>query len=1130
MGQCFENMFRQKIGCYTLVLLFLFAGNRLVHAQNQGAQTFFGKNKIQYHDFEWSSLKGPNFEVFYHVGGRELGVYTATIAEETIRQVEDFLNYKADGRYQILIYNNIHDLNQTNLGFDLESYNTGGLTRLTGNKVLVHFGDSREEFVRELRLGIAKVLIFDMIYGGNIGERLQSAATIYLPDWYLNGLFNYIRDDWNTHSDNELRELINSGRYKKFNQLLLKNGDLAGQAFWYYIAETYGRNAIPNIIYLTRVNRDFKAGLRYVTGKKLKPLTKEWWTFYQTRYSGDDLDKVTPTDTLFLRKFKRNAEITQLKPSPNGKKMAYVEHRKGIHRMYAHDFDTGKRKRIHKSGVKWQLLANKNQYPVLAWHPNGQSIAFFYDIKGRVHFGTIRFPEKGKPELNTYPLFRFDQIYSIDYSPDGQHLAVSAGRSGQSDLYLYHIPSKRIIPLTFDPFDDYEPRFLGRPDQIAFASNRPIDTLMQNIGDSLQGLATTDIFVHHNTEEKKNRVQRITNTPDVNERQPIWLNKQYFAFLSDESGVVNRRIGYLDSIPEYILRDTSINITDSLGTRTLVKTDTLVSYRDTAYSQLVSNYARNIERHNAHPRTGQLYESFDKVEKRPLIYKNRYNLNDWTTLNASATATSLRKQPKIQAPFTGNTSTSATPTGDVFGMLDNLAYRKKRDSTNTPDSSRYTFQSPYRFPLLDETEEEAGERKYVEIEAFRRAATPRNKDPYRLAQTRLYTTDMSIDYVVSQAGNTLFENNMPSLVISSLNSLNQNMGVVLKAGLTDVFEDNKLSGGMLINSDLSNNQYYLMFEYLRNRWDQRYILVQQRSRRQEVNNVFRNTALEGIASFNYPINRYQSVRLAGIYRRDQEELLGTDQQQLRADPVVENWAGIKTEFVQDNTTELALNTLRGTRWKFYVEAYKFLNVPKDYMTVIGLDFRTYLPIYKNMIWANRVAANASLGNRKVLYVLGGVDNWIRPQTDNQLAPPAGENFAFRGVGTNLRGFFQNARNGSNYVLINSELRVPVVTLISRSPISSDFLRSLTVVGFTDIGTAWSGTSPFRSDNPFNVTEFENGPVRVTVVTNKNPVVMGYGFGFRARLFGYFIRADRGWGLDDGQILRPVWYFSLSLDF
>ena len=68
-----------------------------------------------------------------------MGVYAATIAEETVRQIEDFMNYRADGKYQIIIYNNISDLNQTNLGFDLEQYNTGGLTRLGGNKVMCIF-------------------------------------------------------------------------------------------------------------------------------------------------------------------------------------------------------------------------------------------------------------------------------------------------------------------------------------------------------------------------------------------------------------------------------------------------------------------------------------------------------------------------------------------------------------------------------------------------------------------------------------------------------------------------------------------------------------------------------------------------------------------------------------------------------------------------------------------------------------------------------------------------------------------------------------------------------------------------------------------------------------------------------
>lgn len=1102
-----------------LLLGWLPAG--LLFGQNQGAQTFFGKNKIQYRDYVWSSLKGPNFEVFYHVGGRELGVYTATIAEETIRQLEDFLNYRADGRYQIIIYNNISDLNQSNLGFDLESYNTGGLTRLGGNKVLVHFGESREDFVRDLRVGIAKVLIFDMIYGGNIGERVQSAATIYLPDWYLNGLFLYIRDDWNTSSDNALREQINSGRYKKFNQLLLRHGELAGQAFWYFLAQEYGRNAIPNVVYLTRVNRDFQTGLRYVTGKKLKVLTKEWMQFYQNRYANDDLGRVLPTDTIQLRKFRKKAEITQFKPSPDGRRIAYVEHRKGIHRIYLHDLMTGKRKRLHKSGVKWQFLSNKNQYPVLAWHPNGQSLAFFYDIRGRVHFGNIRLNEK-KPEINTYPLFNFDQVYSMDYSPDGQNIALSGARSGQTDIYNYHVPSKRITPLTFDPYDDYDPRFFGGADRILFSSNRPLDTLMQQIGDSLPPQSHTDIFIYHQSPEKRNKLQRITHTAGVNEQQPIWQQGAYFSFLTDENGLFNRRIGYTDSIAEITITDSLLILPDS---STQVVYDTTISYRDTAYTTLATNYLRSIRSQVALPKSGVYYEFLVQQEKRPLIYRGRYRIDSLGAVAAQASPTQLRLKSNSTPSFGAVSSSNATPSGDVFGLMDNRTFRQ-----NKPDSATYTLQTPYKFPLLLEDDPESGGQRIAEVEAFRKQATPKDKDPYRVAQTRLYTTDLATEYVVSQVGNTLYENNMPSMVISTLNSLNQQMGLVLKAGLTDVFEDYKLSGGALINSDLSNNQYYLMYEYLRKRWDQRYIIHQQRRQEQDLQNLYRTSTLEGIASFSYPLNRYQSVRLAGIYRRDVRETLGTDRPQLEAPQNITQWAGARVEFVQDNTTELALNSLRGTRWKFYVEAYKNLNLEKDYMTVIGLDYRTYLPLYKTLIWANRLAANTSLGASKVLYVLGGVDNWISPRYDQQLAPPAGENFVFNGVGTNLRGFWQNARNGSNYVLINSEIRFPVLSVISRSPISNEFLRSLTVVGFTDAGTAWSGVDPFSLDNPFNVTDFENGPVRVTVVTNKNPLVLGYGFGFRARLFGYFIRADRGWGLDDGQILRPVWYFSLSLDF
>lgn len=1121
---------KARFASSSLWLLLLFCGIN-GYAQNQSSQTFFGKNKIQYRDFEWSSLSGPNFEVYYSVGGRELGVYAATIAEQTIRQMEDYLNYRADGRYQILIYNNISDLNQTNLGFDLEQYNTGGLTRLGGNKVLVHFSDSRDAFLRELRVGVAKVLLFDMIYGGNIGERVQNAATMYLPDWYINGLFSFIHTEWGTEQDNKLRDLLSQKRIKKFNHLLAVDPELAGHSLWHFINERHGRTSVPNILYFTRVNRDFQTGLRMVTEKKMKGLSKDWLSYYKARYAGEDSLREAPADTLYLRKFRKRSEITQLRFSPDGTRLVYVEHRKGIHRMYVHNLLTNKRERVHKSGVKWQFLYGGNQYPVVTWHPNSRNLAYFFDIKGRVHFGTVKLNDKGKPEKNEYPLFRFDQVYDIDYSPDGQHIALSGARNGQTDIYLYHVPSKRIVPITSDPYDDYEPRYFDQGQKILFASNRPIDTLVQIISDSIEAQAKTDLFAYYVAGDKKQQLLRLTNTPQVEERSPKWQYGKFFSYLSDEAGIFNRSIGTIDSIPYTVIRDSLVYTLHANGDtleRLLIQ-DTLTLSRDTAYVSHVSNYSRNISWHDTRPRTGDYLEIFAKKTKRPMVYRGKLRPDSLAQFTAAATPTRYREIFDKQVLKKPGKTKQLVSLNVPLGMLDNSAFKgvAKGDSSR---NNTYTFQAPSRFPLLEEQKPDESKPVVRDIEPFRKRLESTSRDPYRVAKTRLYSSSMSTDYLVSQVGNTIFQNDMPSFTVSTVNALNQNTGIILKGGLSDLFEDHKLSGGLLINSNFSNNQYYLMYEYLRKRWDKRFLFVQTRSQRQEGFDAIKTNTLEGMVQLAYPFNRYQSLRMSGIYRSDLETFLATDSRRLIREGNFNHVAGAKVEFVQDNTKELALNTLRGTRWKVYVEGYKFLNTSSDYMGVIGLDYRTYLQIHKNMIWANRIATNVSLGDRKTLFMLGGVDNWLLPRIDNSLAPPANQNFAYRGVGTNMRGFLQNARNGSNFFLVNTEVRFPFVQVISRAPVSSEFWRNLALVGFADVGTAWSGLDPFSLDNPFNVTTFEDGPVKVTVVTNKNPIIAGYGMGARMRVFGYFLRIDRAWGLDDGQILRPVWYFSLSLDF
>src|SRR5690606_36446466 len=100
-----------------------------------------------------------------------------------------------------------------------------------------------------------------------------------------------------------------------------------------------------------------------------------------------------------------------------------------------------------------------------------------------------------------------------------------------------------------------------------------------------------------------------------------------------------------------------------------------------------------------------------------------------------------------------------------------------------------------------------------------------------------------------------------------------------------------------------------------------------------------------------------------------------------------------------------------------------------YLGVVSADFRYYLKIWKQIIWANRLAWSSSFGTRKLIYYLGGVDGWIAPQYDNKNIPDESENYAFQTLATNMRGFKQNVRNGANYVILNSEIRIPVFTSI-----------------------------------------------------------------------------------------------------
>jgi hypothetical protein len=247
--------------------------------------------------------------------------------------------------------------------------------------------------------------------------------------------------------------------------------------------------------------------------------------------------------------------------------------------------------------------------------------------------------------------------------------------------------------------------------------------------------------------------------------------------------------------------------------------------------------------------------------------------------------------------------------------------------------------------------------------------------------------------------------------------------------------------------------------------------------------------------------------------------------------------------VYDNSLNPTLNIWHGLRYKVFfdwnTDISKEKNSSGKYNFNWGFDVRYYYPIYRNFIWAGRAAGDFSWGNQKTIYYLGGADGWMmfgsNVKSDgtyryfNANNSPAPDNeYAFQSLAVNLRGFTQNVANGNNAATLNSELRLPVWTTFFNRPVNNAFLRNFQITQFIDLGTAWNGA--YKGISRPSST-YGSPPLQInTRVGGIGPFAGGYGFGARSMLLGYFLKFDAAWQMNGFFRGKPIYYFSMGLDF
>jgi len=1114
-----------KIPYILFLLLFAF------HANGQVSSVQFGKNRVQYHrDFDqWSAYSSDNVRTYWYGKSRDVGFMVAKIAEKEYPRILDLLEHKMNQKIELLVFSDLTDENQSNIGDDELLYNESELVPIHNGKVFLHYTGELSELRRKIREGMCSALVQDMFFGGGMEMKLQTNYARKFPDWYLDGLVSFAGNEWGTEQDNAFRLYLEEEGKLDFKKMARHHPILAGHSFWYFLANTYSKSVIPNLLYLTKINRDLEAAFEFVFGVRMNQMIRQWNEFFEAIYDEDDTHLNRWEESLEPWKlWKRGrAKVTSGEFSPSGERLAYAINFQGRYRVNISDINEEQGSKVFRRGTRNPFLPMDELYPQMRWL-NERDLALVYERRDDLYLRIIN-TQSGEVFEQVFP-DRFERIYGFDMIDD-RYMILSAQNMGNIDLYRYDIRTRQSDRFMNDYFADQFPELIQNEQGtfVVFQSNRDRNAWTNHQADSL-------ITIHHSGLWMMDLENPINIFPVYqNEQHDLRLVKatpEKLYFRSRETGIDN-----LAAISYEIIRGDTIYarryLTDyfPVARSEVDSVDPGLLYQFPEYNALTSD-VQFVTNATTHLRSAIVSGSGSAAVVTMTDEKDRYKtyfdsslekkdsisrISFYDFLEAREESRNIRDSIEMRSLDTSQTF--QTPYSNMISNrhLDSLFRTKTEIFTNLTFGNNIVKAKPAsEFMYLDRT-------KIV---------------PYRW-QFSIFESSLDVS-------NEVLFDGLDSYAAEGGTYQRQPTGLLGKVVVKDLFEDYEFEGGIRFPPSFNGAEYYGIFRNKKHSLDKSLALY----RKVQTERYPTATGLQGgekyevllgQAGVSYPLDFYNSIRAKFTLRQDRNILKPTIAEDLDAGPDLSQRVGLKLEYVFDNSFLYNPNIRNGTRAKIYgevmkkiqlqlIDGFKF-NLADGYLTAFGIDARHYLPVLKHSILAFRVGAGFSLGSEKILYYLGGADNEIIPQFNDQQPSGYRYNYAYQTVAPNLRGFKSNIRSGNNHMLSNIEFRIPPFQYLFGKNMQSRLLRDFQLVGFFDVGIAWEGKDPYDPNNPINFIEIHRPPIlHAEVQYFRDPFAMSYGGGVRINLLGYFLRGDYAWGIDSGSILKPRIHVSLGYDF